>query len=150
MKVLVRFSICCHTSLCGCLQKRGFKMSTNQIYCAEVFRPNSEHQRQFKLSFEPVVREENPSKERPKFLVDVRVGTQEVKPFVFSWDTKYFRLSSKEYTFVFRKTISEVPSYEVCIDNHWAWVNRLGNQGFELLVSAYSAIRRPSRLSSYR
>lgn len=148
-RALKRVSVC-HTSLCDYSKKR-VSMSSNQTYYAEVFRPVGQLQRKFRLSFMPIIREENLAAVRLSILVDIRVGDDQQKPFILSGNEENFCLSSNNgRTFLFKKVQCETPSYEVFLDNHWAWVSRLGNQGLELLIREYVASKRRSRQFSYR
>ncbi len=124
--------------------------SYNHIYCAKIFRPdpNSPAQRDFKINFEPVLREEKLLDDQLSILVDMEVGIQKSKPFILSGNSENFCLSSESFTFFVRKKETQydsVPMYEVCVDNRWAWVSRLGNEGFALLMNAYIFIRQKRR-----
>lgn len=119
-------------------------MSSNNIYCVQVFLPVGTLQKNFKLSFVPTIREENLTTGRTSILVDMQVGHDVQKPFIVSGDAENFCLSSNDHTFFFRKVLCETPSYEVFLDDRFAWVSRLGNQGLNLLMQEYVAAKRKS------
>ena len=119
-------------------------MSSNNIYCVQVFLPVGTLQKNFKLSFVPTIREESLATGRTSILVDVQVGHDTQKPFIVSDDTEKFCLSSHDHTFFFRKVPCETPSYEVSLGHRFVWVNRLGNQGLNLLMQEYFAAKKKS------
>ncbi len=118
--------------------------SSNSIYCARIFHPNNNPaQRNFSISFESVLREET-LRGNLGVLVDIQVEKREFKPFFLSGNHTNFCLSSNESTFFFREMkgcYHPIVAYEVYIDNQWAWVNKLGNQGFALLMKEYATMR---------
>ncbi len=77
--------------------------------------------------------------------MDMQVGREElVKPFVLSEKDENFCFSSVGFTFFVREAktnYDSVPMYEVYIDSQWAWVDKLGNQGFALLMKEYATKR---------
>lgn len=148
MRVLVRYESSVITPVCVIVyaKKEEFSMSgNNKIYCSRIFYPSGLAQRNFKVSFEPALREAVLKGNRPVILMDMQVGREElVTPFVLSENCKNFCLSSVGFTFFVREAktnYDSVPMYEVYIDNRWAWVDKPGNQGFALLMKEYTTMR---------